>query len=80
MAIIVPRSQTGTQCWSPARFCGGECARLTICKLVCKRTCKAHKTTVVKIKKLIMADGREVYDENSLLLSQPTPIGSSGPQ
>lgn len=67
MAVIT-RTQLGTECWNTARFLGGECARLIICKLACKHTCKAHKTTVVKIKKLIMADGREVLDENPLLL------------
>ena len=66
MAVI---TQIKRECWNAAQYCGGECARLLICKCSDKKTCKAHKTTIVKMKKRIMADGREVLDENSLLLS-----------
>jgi hypothetical protein len=40
---IVKFSELGTECWSPARFCGSECKRLDKCKAACKKTCKAFQ-------------------------------------
>ena len=39
---IVSKSDLGTDCWSVARFLGGNCQRMLRCKYDCKKTCKAH--------------------------------------
>jgi hypothetical protein len=34
-------SELGTNCWLPARFCGGKCQRAMRCTYPEKKTCKA---------------------------------------
>jgi|WetSurMetagenome_2_1015567.scaffolds.fasta_scaffold146048_2 hypothetical protein len=47
---VAVASRVGTNCWSPARFTGGNCDRLLRCKYPEKEKCKAHIDQIFTIK------------------------------
>lgn len=45
-AAIVSSRELGTNCWLPARFLGGRCARVMTCSYPEKAKCKAVETEI----------------------------------
>lgn len=50
-SVIIKQSELGSNCWLPARFCGGKCWMVLRCHYPEKGTCKAVDTEIEDLKK-----------------------------